>query len=133
MRIPPSAATWRMVSSWEWHRTGVDRSRAATILRVCSYAPCLEEAAFMGLAGALVRLHLIPGIGPWTAAETLRRALGAPDTLTLGDLHLPVQIGYALTGARGGTDEQMLERTTSARAESTFLTCSARGALQSLC
>ncbi|MFJ5057301.1 DNA-3-methyladenine glycosylase 2 family protein, partial [Streptomyces cyaneofuscatus] len=29
--------------------------------------------------------------------------------LTLGDLHLPVQVGYALTGARGGTDEQMME------------------------
>ncbi|MFJ3973472.1 hypothetical protein ACIPYR_35760 [Streptomyces parvus] len=32
-----------------------------------------------------------------------------PDALTLGDLHLPVQVGYALTGSRGGTDEQMLQ------------------------
>ncbi|WP_416070499.1 MULTISPECIES: hypothetical protein [Streptomyces] len=83
MRIPPSAVAWRMVPSWEWHRAGVDRSRAAAILRAC--------------------------IGPWTAAETLQRILGAADALTLGDLHLPVQITYALTGARGGTDEQMLQ------------------------
>ncbi|MFH9568524.1 DNA-3-methyladenine glycosylase family protein [Streptomyces globisporus] len=88
---------------------GVDRSRAAAILRTCSYAPRLEEAAAMELPETMARLQLIPGIGPWTAAETLQRTLGAPDALTLGDLHLPVQIGYALTGARGGTDEQMLQ------------------------
>ncbi|MEU2100384.1 DNA-3-methyladenine glycosylase 2 family protein [Streptomyces globisporus] len=109
MRGPPSAAAWRMVPSWEWHRAGVDRSRAAAILRACSYAPRLEEAAAMALPEAMARLQLIPGVGPWTAAETLQRTLGAPDALTLGDLHLPVQISYALTGARGGTDEQMLQ------------------------
>ncbi|MGW4359631.1 DNA-3-methyladenine glycosylase family protein [Streptomyces californicus] len=109
MRTPPSAATWRTVPSWEWHRAGVDRSRAAAILRACPYASRLEEAASMELPEAMARLQLIPGIGPWTAAETLQRALGAPDALTLGDLHLPVQIGYALTGARNGTDEQMLQ------------------------
>lgn len=63
----------------------------------------------MALPEVMARLQLIPGIGPRTAAETLQRALGAADALTLDDLHLPIQIGYALTGARGGTDEQMLE------------------------
>ncbi|MFD8440289.1 DNA-3-methyladenine glycosylase family protein [Streptomyces microflavus] len=109
MRIPPSAAVWRMVPSWEWHGAGVDRSRAAAILRARSYAPRLEEAAAMALPEAMARLQFLPGIGPWTAAEALQRVLGAPDALTLGDLHLPVQIGYALTGARGGTDEEMLQ------------------------
>lgn len=105
MRVPPSPARCRMVPSWKWHRAGVDRSRAAAILRACSYGPRLEEAAAMALPEATARLRLIPGIGPWTAAETLQRVLGAPDALTLGDLHLPVQVGYALTGVRGGTDE----------------------------
>lgn len=63
----------------------------------------------MALPEVMARLQPIPGIGPWTAAETFQRALGAADALTLDDLHLPIQIGYALTGARGGTDEQMLE------------------------
>lgn len=63
----------------------------------------------MALPEAMDRLQLIPGVGPWTAAETLQRTLGAADALTLADLHLPVQIGYALTGDRGGTDEQMLQ------------------------
>ncbi|MBK6043501.1 hypothetical protein [Streptomyces sp. MBT55] len=42
-------------------------------------------------------------------ALTLQPTLGAPDALTLGDLHLPVQVGYALTGDRRRTDEQMLQ------------------------
>lgn len=43
----------------------------------------------MALPEVMARLQLIPGIGPWTAAETLQRVLGAADALTLGDLHLP--------------------------------------------
>ncbi|MFD5814800.1 DNA-3-methyladenine glycosylase family protein [Streptomyces sp. NPDC127038] len=109
MRVMPPPQVWRMIPSWEWHRAGVDRARATAILRACQHAPRLEEAAAMLLPAAAARLQLIPGIGPWTAAETLQRALGAPDALTLGDLHLPVQIGYALTGRRDGTDELMLQ------------------------
>ncbi|MFD9590201.1 DNA-3-methyladenine glycosylase family protein [Streptomyces sp. NPDC059980] len=109
MRIMPPPQVWRMVPSWEWHRAGVDRARATAILRACHHAPRLEEAAAMTLSDATARLQLIPGIGRWTAAETLQRALGAPDALTLGDLHLPVQICYALTGRRDGTDELMLQ------------------------
>ncbi|MFG3429420.1 DNA-3-methyladenine glycosylase family protein [Streptomyces californicus] len=109
MRVPPGAATWRRVPSWQWHRAGVDRSRAETILRACAYAHRLEEAVRMPLPEAMARLQFIPGIGPWTAAETLQRAFGAADALTVGDLHLPVQIGFALTGTRDGTDEQMLQ------------------------
>ncbi|MFD9398121.1 DNA-3-methyladenine glycosylase family protein [Streptomyces sp. NPDC060011] len=109
MRVMPPPQIWRMIPSWEWHRAGVDRARASAILRACHHAPRLEEAAAMPLHDATTRLQLIPGIGPWTAAETLQRALGAPDALTLGDLHLPVQIGYALTGHRDGTDELMLQ------------------------
>ncbi|MET9411594.1 DNA-3-methyladenine glycosylase 2 family protein [Streptomyces sp. NPDC002935] len=109
MRVMPPPQVWRTIPSWEWHRAGVDRARATAILHACHHAPRLEEAAAMTLPDATHRLQLIPGIGPWTAAETLQRALGAPDALTLGDLHLPVQIGYALTGRRDGTDDLMLQ------------------------
>ncbi|OEJ22951.1 3-methyladenine DNA glycosylase [Streptomyces agglomeratus] len=109
MRIPPTPSQWAMIPSWEWHRAGVDDKRASAILRACRYAPRLEEAAGMELAEALRRLQLVPGIGPWTAAEVLQRSNGAPDALTLGDLHLPGHIGYALTGRRGLGDADMLE------------------------
>lgn len=109
MYVMPDPRAWSLIPSWEWHRAGVDTKRAATILRAVRVARRLEEAAEMPLPEALHRLELIPGIGPWTAAESLQRATGAPDAVTVGDLHLPGIVGYALTGRRGVDDEGMLE------------------------
>ncbi|MFH8349417.1 DNA-3-methyladenine glycosylase family protein [Streptomyces sp. NPDC018045] len=109
LRVMPDPRGWAMIPSWEWHRAGVDHKRSATILRAVRVASRLEEAAAMGLPDALHRLQLVPGIGPWTAAEALQRSNGAPDAVTVGDLHLPRIVGYALTGRRDGTDEQMLD------------------------
>ncbi|WP_329121842.1 DNA-3-methyladenine glycosylase family protein [Streptomyces sp. NBC_01465] len=108
MHVIPTARTWSLIPSWEWHKAGVDDKRAATILRAVRVAPRLEQAASMSPEAAAARLQLIPGIGPWTTAEVLQRALGAPDAITTGDLHLPNIIGYALTGAHRSTDEEML-------------------------
>ncbi|MFE2679260.1 DNA-3-methyladenine glycosylase family protein [Streptomyces hygroscopicus] len=109
MRVMPDPRAWALIPSWEWHRAGVDSKRSSTILRAVRVARRLEEAASMDLAAASARLRLIPGIGPWTAAETLQRSNGTPDAITVGDLHLPRIVGYALTGERGADDEAMLE------------------------
>ncbi|MCX4550716.1 DNA-3-methyladenine glycosylase 2 family protein [Streptomyces sp. NBC_01267] len=109
MHVMPDPRTWALIPSWEWHRAGVDNKRASTILRAVRVARRLEEAATMPPAEAARRLELIPGIGPWTSAETLQRAVGAPDAVTVGDLHLPGIVGYALTGRRGVDDDGMLE------------------------
>ncbi|MER7398117.1 DNA-3-methyladenine glycosylase 2 family protein [Streptomyces sp. NPDC000151] len=109
LRVLPDARGWAMIPSWEWHRAGVDAKRSDTIVRAARVARRLEEAAHMDLPDALHRLQLVRGIGPWTAAEVLQRSNGAPDALTLGDLHLPRIAVYALTGRMGGTDEEMLE------------------------
>lgn len=94
--VMPDARTWSLIPSWEWHRAGVDSKRSATILRAVRVARRLEEASAMDLAEAMTRLQVIPGIGPWTAAETLQRANGAADAVTVGDLHLPGIVGHAL-------------------------------------
>jgi 3-methyladenine DNA glycosylase/8-oxoguanine DNA glycosylase len=69
----------------------------------------LEEAARMEPAAAQARLELVPGIGPWTSAETVQRSHGAPDAVTVGDLHLPGIVGWALAGDRDADDAVMLE------------------------
>ncbi|WP_431982907.1 DNA-3-methyladenine glycosylase family protein [Streptomyces qinglanensis] len=107
--VMPHPRDWLRIPSWEWHRAGVDQKRSAAVLRALQRAGRMEEAAGLGLDAALARLQAVPGIGPWTAAEVLQRANGEPDAVTVGDLHLPGQIGYALTGARGTDDEGMLE------------------------
>ncbi|MGW6061183.1 DNA-3-methyladenine glycosylase family protein [Streptomyces sp. NPDC055189] len=108
MHVMPDPRTWTLIPSWEWHKAGVDDKRASTILRATRVAARLEEAAAMEPAQAQARLELIPGIGPWTSAETIQRSNGAPDAVTVGDLHLPGIIGHALADNRTADDEEML-------------------------
>ncbi|MEU3738692.1 DNA-3-methyladenine glycosylase 2 family protein [Streptomyces sp. NPDC032198] len=108
LHVMPDPRTWTLIPSWEWHKAGVDDKRASTILRAARVAARLEEAAAMDPLRARARLELIPGIGPWTSAETVQRSNGAPDEVTVGDLHLPGIVGYALAGDRTADDEEML-------------------------
>ncbi|MCX4526159.1 MULTISPECIES: DNA-3-methyladenine glycosylase [unclassified Streptomyces] len=107
--VMPPARTWALIPSWDWHKAGVDAKRSATIVRAARVASRLEEAAVMDLPAAARRLEAVPGIGPWTSAETLQRSNGAADAVTTGDLHLPGIIGYALAGDRDADDAAMLE------------------------
>ncbi|MGW6739038.1 DNA-3-methyladenine glycosylase family protein [Streptomyces sp. NPDC055013] len=109
MCVMPDAATWRMIPSWEWHRAGVDNKRASTILRAVRVAARLEEAVGMAPAQAQARLEVVPGIGPWTSSEVVQRSHGAADAVTVGDLHLPGIVGFALAGDRDADDSVMLE------------------------
>src|ERR1700712_3227329 len=85
MRIMPTAAELLHVPTWDWHRFGVDLKRQRTIRAVCSVASRLEEALAFAPAAAMARLMIIPGVGEWTAAETLQRAMGHPDAVSVGD------------------------------------------------
>ncbi|MFH8717444.1 DNA-3-methyladenine glycosylase family protein [Streptomyces zaomyceticus] len=109
MYVMPDARAWTLIPSWEWHRANVDGKRAATIVRAARVAARLEEAARMDPPAARRRLELIPGIGPWTSAETVQRSNGAPDEVTTGDLHLPGIVGWALAGDRTTDDGAMLD------------------------
>lgn len=101
------------VPSWDWHRFGVDAKRYRAIRAVATVAnrleECVEIARTAGFAAARQRLSLVPGVGPWTVAETTVRALGDPDAVSVGDFHLSNVVGYALTGAARTDDATMLE------------------------
>jgi 3-methyladenine DNA glycosylase/8-oxoguanine DNA glycosylase len=58
---------------------------------------------------AHARLRAIPGVGPWTSARIAMLALGDPDAVLIGDLHLPHLVSSALAGEPRGSDERMLE------------------------
>lgn len=88
---------------------GVDNKRASTVLRAVRVAARMEEAVRMAPAEAQARLELVPGIGPWTSAEVVQRSHGAADAVTVGDVHLPGIVGFALAGDRDADDAVMLE------------------------
>lgn len=110
MIVFPNAEVWRRVPSWEWHRAGVGPERAAAALRAAGVAASLERTLDKGRGGVEVEraLRSIPGIGVWTAAETMQRAHGDPDRPSVGDYHLPALVGWALIG-RPVDDDGMLE------------------------
>ncbi|MGQ4384962.1 DNA-3-methyladenine glycosylase family protein [Streptomyces sp. SAS_270] len=108
MYVMPAPRTWALIPSWEWHRAGVDNKRASTILRAVRVAARLEEAVGFAPEAARARLELVSGVGPWTSAEVVQRSHGDPDSVTVGDLHLPGIVGYALAGDRDADDSVML-------------------------
>jgi 3-methyladenine DNA glycosylase/8-oxoguanine DNA glycosylase len=63
----------------------------------------------LSAADAIGRLLTMPGVGPWTAAETVRSAFGDPDAVSVGDFHLPHLVSWALVGEARGDDARMLE------------------------
>ncbi|HEV3380776.1 MAG TPA: DNA-3-methyladenine glycosylase 2 family protein [Trebonia sp.] len=113
MRVFPPPETWRAIPSWEWHKAGVEGVRAQTIINAARVAPSLERLLISpeeaGPEEAGRKLRTLPGIGPWTSAETLQRAAGDPDAVSVGDYNLPKAVGYALAGREATDDKQMLE------------------------
>ena len=98
MRVPPSAAQWRAIPSWEFHRANVDPGRMRTLIGCAARAESLERLASRPPAAARAALMSLPGVGEWTAAEVAQRALGDPDALSVGDYHLATMIGWTLLG-----------------------------------
>ena len=110
MRVFPPADVWRMIPSWDWHRAGVGPQRSATIMRVTAVAASIERTLGLGRGGAEVerKLRSIVGVGVWTAAETMQRAHGDPDSPSVDDYHLAAVVGWALIG-KPVDDDGMLE------------------------
>ncbi|WP_460775944.1 DNA-3-methyladenine glycosylase family protein [Microbacterium sp. GXF7504] len=108
MFAPPSVDGWRRIPSWDWHRAGLEPPQSRAVVRAAERAGSLVRALAERPADRERILTSLPGIGPWTSAETRIRAYGDPDAVSVGDYHLAHQVGYALTGHRTD-DDGMLE------------------------
>jgi 3-methyladenine DNA glycosylase/8-oxoguanine DNA glycosylase len=109
LRLPPAAATLAALPYDVLHPLGLEQRRATTLVRAARLADRLEEATRLPRAEAMARLRTVPGVGPWTAAETARRAFGDADAISLGDANLPHLVCWLLAGEARGDDARMLE------------------------
>lgn len=102
MFAAPAPDIWRAIPSWAFHRASVEPSQARVIARSAMRGAAIERTVLAASDGdARDRiLTSLPGIGPWTSAETRIRALGDPDAVSVADFHLAHEVGYALTGSR---------------------------------
>ena len=109
LTLPPSPQVLASTPYWTFHRFGIERRRAETIIRAARSVKRLEETLTMDMAGAYARLEAFPGVGRWTSAKVAGVALGDPDAVPVGDYHLPHLVGYVFEGTPRSTDERMLE------------------------
>ena len=109
LTTPPSPARWAATPYWVFHRFDVERRRADIIRNAAVHAARLEETLTMQPAAAQSRIRALPGLGPWTAAEVARTALGDADAVSVGDFHLPHVVSWALEGRPRGDDARMLQ------------------------
>jgi len=106
---PPSPERIAHTPYEVFHRFGVERRRSDVLRRLAIVARRLEETVSLSLDAAYRRFRAVTGVGPWTAARTGLIALGDPDAVAVGDLHLPHVVSWRLAGERRGSDERMLE------------------------
>jgi 3-methyladenine DNA glycosylase/8-oxoguanine DNA glycosylase len=109
LRLPPPPEQLARLPYWAFHPLGVERRRADTIRAAAAAATALERIRDLDPDTGRRRLLAVPGIGPWTAAETQRLAFGDPDAVSVGDYHLPRLVGWALAGEHDADDARMLE------------------------
>lgn len=98
MRVPPTPRAVLEVPDWVWHRCGVDGPRRRTLRAAATVAHALERAVDLPGPQAVTLLRRVPGIGQWTAAEVVQRALGDADHPSVGDYHVASFVGWALVG-----------------------------------
>ncbi len=109
LRLPPRPEEVAALPYYELHAVGLEQRRALTLIRAAQRIDWLEEAVSMAPDAARARLQALPGLGPWTAAEVARPALGDPDAVSLGDFHVPNLVCWALAREPRGDDARMLE------------------------
>jgi len=108
MRLPPTAPQWASIPSWEYLAAGVEERRSARLVAAARRGAALERTLTLDPAEADRALRSLPGIGPWTSAETRQRAHGDADAWSIGDYHIGDAITSALLGRKLG-DEVALE------------------------
>jgi 3-methyladenine DNA glycosylase/8-oxoguanine DNA glycosylase len=109
MLVVPDPERVAALPYFELHRFGVERRRADLVRRLAGRAPSIERLLERSPREASAGLQTIPGVGPWTAAEAVRLAFGDPDTVSVGDAHIPDMVTWALAGEPRADDARMLE------------------------
>jgi 3-methyladenine DNA glycosylase/8-oxoguanine DNA glycosylase len=109
LMLPPAPEDLAGLPGYRYHPLGMERRRAETVRRVASRADWLEGALGLPLAEMYRRVTSIPGVGWWTAAESLSVAAGDADAVQVGDFHLPNQLAWNLAGEPRGDDARMID------------------------
>ena len=106
LTLPPAPQVIAGLSYEDFHRHGIERSRADILREAARRAKRLEEILNLDRDAAYARLHAVRGIGPWTSGHVMGVAWGDRDAVPVGDFHLPNTVAWALAGEDRADDDQ---------------------------
>jgi 3-methyladenine DNA glycosylase/8-oxoguanine DNA glycosylase len=113
LMVPPRPHDLGRLPYSAFHPLGVERGRAETIRSLCSHTRRLESWSTLPPLDAWKEatrvLLLLGGVGRWTESLVRGTALGDPDAVVVGDLHIPHHVCHAMEHTDRGSDERMLE------------------------
>jgi 3-methyladenine DNA glycosylase/8-oxoguanine DNA glycosylase len=109
LHLPPDPDRVVAAPYHAFHPLGIERRRADTLRRAAAEADRIDRLAGVAAVEAQAWLRRIPGVGAWSAAETVAVSHGDPDAVSVGDFHLKHQVCWHLAGEARGSDERMLE------------------------
>jgi 3-methyladenine DNA glycosylase/8-oxoguanine DNA glycosylase len=108
LRLPPDPERLARAPYWELHTLGLERRRADILRVVARDHQRIDALASAPPDDVQTRLRRYPGIGAWTAAETVAVSHGDADAVSVGDYHHKNLVSWHLAGRPRGTDEEML-------------------------
>jgi 3-methyladenine DNA glycosylase/8-oxoguanine DNA glycosylase len=111
LMLPPSAERLATLPYYTLAPFQIEKKRADTLRRLATLETrgrirALERT---DLTTAKARLRAVRGVGPWTVGLAAGNALGDPDAVPVGDLHLPSMVTRFLANEHRGDDARMLE------------------------
>lgn len=109
LRLPPDPGSIAAAPYWVFHEMQLEKRRADVLRSVARRAIDIDRLADESPSEAKRALEALPGIGEWSAAETLVVSHGDPDQVPVGDFHIKHIVVHHLTGRDRGTDDEMLE------------------------
>ena len=94
----------------DFHRLGVERKRAETLIRTAREMRRTSDLTSSRTPTEVkTRLERIRGIGPWTTNMVTAMAMGDSDAVPVGDYHIPNTVAWVLAKEPRASDERMLE------------------------
>ncbi len=109
LRLPPDPTRLAAAPYHEFHDLGIERRRADIVRRLAAEANRLDRLAARPSSNASRALMRLPGVGAWTAAETIAVSHGDADAVSVGDFHLKHVAVWHLAGRPRGTDAEMID------------------------
>lgn len=106
--LPLDAEAWRKVPSYELRSHGVELKRYQALQIAVRAAPHLEKARD-DRAKVRELMMSLRGTGVWTTEMVMGYALGDPDAVPYGDVHLPHEVSKFFEDVPHGSDERMKE------------------------